>query len=210
MRRALIASALLLGAVAALGVADYAWVHRTPPPDDLGAVGDFALVERSGRTVRRDDLAGKVWVASFVFTRCMGPCPQVSGTMARLQGQLASEPDVVLVTFTVDPDHDQPDELKLYADKFGADPERWLFLTGERKKLYELIEKGFKLGVQRNEGPDATPGNAVTHSTRLVVVDRHGHIRGYFDGRQVDDQGGPVDDLPRLRQTVAALLRERP
>jgi cytochrome oxidase Cu insertion factor (SCO1/SenC/PrrC family) len=208
MRRVLIAG-VLLAALATLGSAGY-WKYRLPTPDDYGAVDDFELVERNGRTVRRDDLKGKVWVASFVFTRCSGPCPQVTGTLARLQSQLAGEPDVVLVTFTVDPDHDRPDVLKAYADNFGADPERWLFLTGPHDEVYHLIQGSFHLGVQRNDGPDANPGTAVTHSTRLVVVDRKGHVRGYFDGRQVDETGQKVDDLPRVRQTVAALLRERP
>src|SRR5262245_41375684 len=83
----------------------------SPPsaPDDVfGRVEDFSLTERSGKTVRRADLEGKVWVAAFVFTRCAGPCSQVSGSMARLQLQFAGEPDALLVSFTVDPEHDTP------------------------------------------------------------------------------------------------------
>lgn len=176
--------------------------------DDLGQVGDFALTERSGRTVQRDDLAGKVWVASFVFVCCTGPCPQVTGTMAQLHHELAKEDGVRLVTFTVDPERDTPAELKKYAASYGADAQRWLFLTGERARLYSLIQNSFHLGVQQNDGPTRTPGNEVTHSTRLVLVDRHGHIRGYFDGRRTDEQGNAVDDLPRLRKKIAVLLSE--
>src|SRR5579885_2891328 len=193
MRRALTAG-LLLVALAALGFVGFAALHHTEPPlEDFGAVGDFSLTERSGRTVTNADLAGKVWVASFVFTRCTGPCPQVTGTVARAQDALRGEPDVRLVTFTVDPEHDNPDELKNYADHFGADPERWLFLTGSEEKLYALIRTRFHLGVEHNKGNDVEPGQAVTHSTRLILVDRRGHIRGYppggtFDGRQVDEE----------------------
>jgi cytochrome oxidase Cu insertion factor (SCO1/SenC/PrrC family) len=210
MRRLVIAG-LLLAVVAALGFAGYSALrHSDPPLDDLGPVGDFSLTERNGRTVTSTDLAGKVWIASFVFTRCTGPCPQVTGTVARIQDALRSERDVRLVTFTVDPERDDPDELKKYADHFGADPERWLFLTGPEAEQYRLIEKGFLQGVQRNKGADAKPGAEVTHSTRLVLVDRRGHIRGFFDGRQVDDEGRTVDDVPRLRRAVIALLREAP
>jgi cytochrome oxidase Cu insertion factor (SCO1/SenC/PrrC family) len=202
MRRALLAALLAL--------AGCSGAATTPRLDDHGAVGDFSLVERSGRPVRPDDLKGKVWVASFVFTRCTGPCPQVTDTVAKLQKEFAGEPDVVLVTFTVDPAHDQPDELKAYADQRGADPDRWLFLTGSEEELYRVIRDGFLLGVQQTTGSARTPGNEVTHSTRLAVVDRRGHVRGYFDGRQVDEEGRPVDDVPKVRQAVAALLREKP
>src|SRR4051794_9583276 len=75
-----------------------------PADDNLGPVADFSLTERDGRTVTNADLAGKVWVASFVFTRCAGPCSQVSGTMARLQKELEGQKDVALVTLTVDPE----------------------------------------------------------------------------------------------------------
>ena len=83
-------------------------LSRIPPAAaeedlDLGPVADFSLTERGGRTVRRDDLLGKVWVASFIFTRCAGPCSQVSGSMARLQKELEGQKDVALVTLTVDP-----------------------------------------------------------------------------------------------------------
>jgi protein SCO1/2 len=203
MRRALTAG-LLLAALATLGFAGLSALKRTaPPPDDFGPVGDFSLTERDGRTVTAADLAGKVWVASFVFTRCTGPCPQVTGTVARLQKDLGNESDVRLVTFTVDPEHDDPDELKRYADHFGAG-ERWLFLTGPEKEIDRLLIENFHVGVDRAGGKE------VTHSTKLALVDRRGHVRGYFDGRQVDEQGQPVDDLPKLRQAVATLLREAP
>jgi protein SCO1/2 len=214
MRSALNA-ALIFSVIGVLGVAGVTFLKpRSPeeashllPATEAFPVGDFSLTERSGRTVTPTDLSGKVWIASFVFTRCTGPCPQVTGTVARLQPELAGEPDVRLVTFTVDPDHDDENELKAYADKYSADPERWLFLTGKREELYRLIEKGFKLSVAPSEKP--TPGAEVSHSTRLAVVDRHGRIRGYFDGRQVDEQGKKLDEVPQVVRAVKILLAER-
>jgi protein SCO1 len=184
----------------------------SPPAadDDLGEVADFALTERSGETVRRADLLGKVWVAAFGFTRCSGACPQVSGTMAKLQAELAGQPDVRLVSFSVDPDHDTPEVLRGYAERFGADPQRWLFLTGPRDQMYQLIQESFHLAVQQTEGEARKPGQEVTHSFKLALVDRAGHIRGYFEGRPVDEEGNPVADLERLKQRVAALVKEKP
>src|SRR4051812_17894802 len=104
---------------------------RTAGTPDLDfPVGSFSLTERSGKTVTDQDLRGKVWVASFVFTRCLGPCPAVTGTVKELAADLKDLPDVRFVTFTVDPSRDNPGELQKYAAKYGADPERWLFLTG--------------------------------------------------------------------------------
>src|SRR5262249_44365064 len=149
-----------------------------------------------------------IWIASFVFTRCPGPCPQVTGTMARLQSDLgdrAGQDGVLLVSFTVDPDRDQLEDLRKYADQYGADASRWLFLTGPKNVIDPLCERGLGLGIQRKPGEED-----VTHSTRLVLLDRNGHKRGYFDGRSADDAGQPVDDLPKLKEALATLLREQP
>jgi cytochrome oxidase Cu insertion factor (SCO1/SenC/PrrC family)/uncharacterized membrane protein YozB (DUF420 family) len=173
--------------------------------DDLGTVGDFALTERSGQVVHKDDLLGKIWIASFEFTRCTAGCPQISETMERLQADFAPYADVRLVTFTVDPEHDQPEELREYARRYHGDPQRWLFLTGGEKTVYELLETSFHLPAQKNK--DGDPGNAVMHSPKLVLVDRQGHIRGYYDGRP-DPNAFDEDfekSLRNLKQKVAAL-----
>ncbi len=172
---------------------------QADPP--LGEVGDFQLTTQAGKTLSRDDLKSKVWVAGFVFTRCTGPCRQITGTMASLQDKLQGQKDVYLVSFSVDPEHDTPAVLTEYAKQFSADAERWFFLTGDRAKMYELIEHGFKLGVAQNEGTNRTPGNEVMHSTRLVLVDKQGKIRDYFDGTD-------ENSVKELRQKIAVLLRE--
>ncbi len=144
--------------------------------DDLGPVADFTLTERSGNTITLEDLRGKVWVASFLFTRCCTGCPRISADLLKLQPDL---PDgAIIVSFTVDPEYDTPSVLKAYAEGLGADPKRWLFLTGQQAEIYRLIKDSFRLGVEQNQGEARKPGNEVTHSNRLLVVDRQGHIRG--------------------------------
>jgi cytochrome oxidase Cu insertion factor (SCO1/SenC/PrrC family) len=176
-------------------------------------VPEFKLVERSGKSVSRDDLKGKVWVASFVFTRCSGPCPQVTRTMAQLQKELnlAESPDLRLVTFTVDPEKDTPDELRRYAANFRADPDRWLFLTGlPEAELHKLLKDGFKVTAQRSASPK--PGDEFDHSSRLAVVDKRGNIRGYYDGIRPasasDAEAEFEENLNRLKSKVAELLKE--
>jgi protein SCO1/2/putative membrane protein len=186
----------------------------TPPPstDVLGSVADFALTERSGQTVHRDDLKGKVWIAAFVFTCCNQSCPHISSNMERLQRDLAGNPDVVLVSFSVNPASDDPETLRAYADSYHADPDRWLFLTGKEDEVYHLIRDSFHLAVQQNEGAERTPGNEVMHSSKLTVVDRQGRIRGYYDGFR-EPRSGMTDadfemNFRRLRARVVALTHE--
>jgi protein SCO1/2 len=125
-------------------------MSRSVAEDDLrpyGRVPEFALHERSGKLVTKGDLLGKVWVTDFIFTRCMDECPLVSQRMARLQEVFAMSADFRLVSITVDPDHDTPDVLSQYAVNFGADAQRWLFLTGEKLAVYRLVQEGFHVGV---------------------------------------------------------------
>jgi protein SCO1/2 len=156
-------------------------------------VPDFSLTDQSGKTVTRADLAGKVWVADFIFTNCGGTCPMMTGRMRKLQDALPQE--VRLVSFTVDPSRDTPQVLSNYAKQHGAG-DRWLFLTGEKSALYDLSIQGFKLALDDANGTEAEP---ITHSTRIVLVDRQGQIRGYYSGLE-------EEALQRLSEDVKKLL----
>ena len=116
-------------------------------------------------------LDGHVWVADFVYTTCTGPCPMMSSQMHQVQSSTAESPDVRLVSFTVDPEHDTPAVLAEYAKHFKYEPARWHFLTGDRARLNDLGLNGFHLN-----GVDGS----MTHSTRFVLVDRARRIRGYY------------------------------
>ena len=163
----------------------------------INDVPPFILTERSGHTITNQDLRGKIWVADFIFTTCPGPCPLITAGMVKVQEAVAADPHVQLVTFTVDPQTDTPAVLAAYADKFGADPNRWWFLTGPEKPLYDLIKNGFYQVVQDNHGQPLEPGEyVVTHSTRLVLVDADGVVRGSYDGIGPD---GRTDLLQGIR-----------
>lgn len=184
-----------------------------PGPPDLGyPVGAFTLTERSGRTVTEKDLLGKVWVASFVFTRCTGGCPQVTATMARLQKELPPHPDLRFVTFTVDPERDDLKTLNEYADLHRADKERWLFLTGKRADVRALVQGGFKLSAGDEPAAGQTPEQALaTHSTKLAVVDRTGVMRGRAYDGMLDPERGDRErfeaGVAELKAKVAELLK---
>ncbi|MBL8024484.1 MAG: SCO family protein [Elusimicrobia bacterium] len=182
MKRPLLFILLGLG-VLAIVFGGFAWnwvAAKRAGPEALGNVPSFSLpaaTAEGASAVSLADLQGKIWVANFIFTHCSGPCPLMTSKMAKLQGVL---PDSVqLITFTVDPDRDDLDVLSEYARQFEADPKRWFFLRAEKPVLYKLVFEGFKLPMM--EDPSADSGFRVTHSTRFVLVDGQGRIRGYFE-----------------------------
>lgn len=131
-------------------------------------VPDFALTERSGRPVGAGELRGKVWVATFIYTRCPDTCPLQSAEMARLQREFEAEEDLRLVSVTVDPEWDTPAVLSRYAARFGAHTERWLFLTGDRAAIRRLVAEGFRLAVvEAGELPESPLDDAFPPSRGL-------------------------------------------
>ncbi len=151
--------------------------HRQPQLTNYYPVPDFSLTDQAGKPVRLHDLSGKVWVADFIFTHCGGTCPMMTDRMLKLQTTLPNE--IHLVSFTVDPDRDTSQALAAYAQEHGASHDRWLFLTGDKQAMFDICFKGFKLPLDYEGG---TPAEPITHSTRFVLVDRHGDIRGYYSG----------------------------
>ena len=184
------------------------FVHGQPSSSTelrkISTVPPFTLTERSGRTITNHDLAGKIWVADFIYTTCPGPCPIITAGMARLQKAVLDDPRVQLVTFTVDPETDTPPVLAKYADRYGADPNRWWFLTGPEQPLYDLIQKGFLQVVQNNSGQPPQEGQyKVTHSTYLVLVDGDGNTRGIYNGVGEDTQANLLRDIKILEKEEA-------
>jgi cytochrome oxidase Cu insertion factor (SCO1/SenC/PrrC family) len=155
-------------------------------PQVFSEVAPFELVERSGKPVKREDLLGRPWVASFVFTRCSGPCPRVVGTLSKLQGRLRGG-TARIVTISVDPSFDTPEVLREYAANVGADPARWWFLTGDEPAIQALIRGSFLSAVERAPEGTAPPGEAVSHRTQLVAIDKKGRVRGFYAGESDAD-----------------------
>ena len=176
-------------------------VERSPGLPLLGQVPAFSLVGSDGQPLSQAQLAGKVWVADFIFTRCPGLCPMLSAQMARVQDALGRDhtSGVQLVSFSVDPANDTPAALRSYAQRFRADKDRWLFVTGDRDALYALIGQGFHLAVaDRPENQNADGEGLITHSDRFVLIDRDLHIRGYYHGTDADSVQQLLDDIKSL------------
>src|ERR1051326_2063067 len=156
---------------------------------------DFSLTDQDGGRVTRHDLAGKVWVADFIFTNCGGACPLVAEKKRGIPD--ATPPAVHFVSFTVDPARDTSKVLAAYAAEHDANRERWSFLTGDKQDLFDLCIKGFKLPLDTEGG---TPAEPIAHSTRFVLVDKKGDIRGYYSGTE-------EDELKRLAADAKSVAR---
>lgn len=190
----------LLAAVI-LGVAGFAlWWWLAPPPAELPVVAtvpEFTLVDRDGQPFGRGDLSGAPWVADFIFTRCAAICPRMTRQMSGVAEALAGTP-IEIVSISVDPEHDTPEVLDAWARQFGAG-ESWHFLTGENEAIYDLARKGFLLAVDPSPPAELEAENGpIVHSTRFVLVDSEGQIRGYYDAFEQASVERLVADARRL------------
>src|SRR5580700_3434557 len=162
---------------------------RRPALDVFGHIPQFDLVAQNGQPFHSQALAGKIWVADFIYTTCPGPCPRMTSQMREVQDAVLKVPDVRLVSFSVDPANDTPPVLAAYAKQHGAAPSIWYFLTGSVATLQTLDRDAFKLG---------DINAAMQHSTRLVLVDRQGRIRGYYDTSEAGAISKVISDIRSL------------
>lgn len=195
---AAITAAVLARTVRAGGVPSAAVEESEPRLPVMFDVPRFSLVDQDGEPFGSEDLDGKVWVADFMFTRCGAVCPMLSANMKALQEALKGKPywdRVRLVSISVDAEHDTPAVLREYADRFKAEPGRWVFLTGPKEEVWGLSEGGFKLMVGENAGDAAMP---INHASKFAVVDGRGRIRAYHEGAEASSRAALIADVEAL------------
>jgi protein SCO1/2 len=167
--------------------------HSAPgqPLPVYGQIADFGLTNQNGRAVSLADLRGQVWVADIIFTRCPGPCLKMTKQMKVLQDALLPDSQTKLVTLTTDAGFDTPPVLKTYAERFGADPQRWMFLTGTKREIANLAIDSLKLtAIEKKPEERESPQDLFVHSTIFVIADKRGQLRGVFEttGEGIDPQ----------------------
>jgi protein SCO1 len=172
-----------------------------------GQIADFRLTNQNGRAVSLADLRGQVWVADIIFTRCPGPCLKMTKQMKVLQDALPPGSPSKLVTLTTDADFDTPPVLKAYAERFGADPQRWMFLTGTKQEIAKLAIDSLKLSaIEKKPEERESPQDLFVHSTIFVIADKRGQLRGVFEttGEGID----PENVKAQIVEAVRRLERE--
>jgi protein SCO1/2 len=173
-------------AVVLLTVLVAAVLHYAPPtmvssaPPSIRPVGGFALINQDGAVVTVDELAGRVWVADFIFTRCTSSCPLMTAAMKQLRDRWPANLPVRFVSISVDPGYDRPPVLRRYMQRHGIRGEDWIFLTGEPAAIRRIARDIFLLPIESHPPPGVA--QPVVHSTRFVLVDAKNTIRGYYDG----------------------------
>lgn len=164
----------------------------------LGNVPAFALTEHTGQPITLNNLLGKIWVTNFFFTTCRSICPIMQDNMKEVQKAFVGNPQVQIVSFTVDPERDTVTVLRDYASRKGAIPGKWSFVTGEKKAIYRLARQGFKLAA--DDVPEELQGTRhdFIHSEKFVLVDAQGRIRGYYSGLDMEQVHRLIEDAQKL------------
>lgn len=174
----------------------------------LGQVSAFTLTNQSAHAITLADLQGKVWVADIIFSRCAGPCPRMTRQMATLQATLPKDSNVRLVTLTTDPVFDTPEVLERHAARYGADTNRWWFLTGDKQEIATLAIDGLKLtAIEKKPDERLSVDDLFIHSTIFVVVDKQARLRGVFE---TDGEGVVWTNMQsEILKTIRALELEK-
>jgi protein SCO1 len=159
-------------------------------------ISDFSLTAQDGANVSLKDLEGKIYVADFFFTTCPTICPAMSANMKRVYDRFLDAQDFVLVSHTVMPEVDTQEILAEYARRYGADSNRWLFLTGDKKSIYELARKSYFAVTTEGEGDE----HDFIHTENLILVDKEKRIRGYYDGTDAKDVDRLIKEIEILQK----------
>ena len=163
-------------------------------------IADFDLIDQDGLTFSSSSVPKKIWVVEYFFASCMGICPIMNEQMKRVQAAFLADTNVVILSFTVDPDRDTPEVLKAYAEEHDAQSEKWIFLTGEKELIYELARKSFFLLRPAEAENQGDVGNDFIHTNNFVLIDENKQIRGYYDGTNRNEVDELIEDIVILQK----------
>lgn len=160
-------------------------------------IAPFSFIDQNGDTVTDKDYSNKVYVTDFFFTTCRSICPVMTTQMQRVFEHYKSNPDVMFLSYSVNPEYDTPAVLKEYADKHHADAKKWHFVTGDKQKIYDLARISYLVTATKGDGgPDD-----FVHTQNFALIDKEKRIRGYYDGTD-------STDVNKLITEIDLLLRE--
>lgn len=185
----------------------YTTVDGEPVLDSViyHTISDFAFQDQTGNTITKADVEGKFFVADFFFTTCQSICPIMSGELYTVQEAFVDDPDVMILSHTVDPEKDTVEAMAAYAEQFHANPEQWKFLTGSKVELYAQARKSYLLAVAPGDGGE----HDFIHSQDVVLVDRQGRPRGVYDGTSHQAVKALIQDIRKLKAAEAVPRKEK-
>ncbi|MGB3852688.1 MAG: SCO family protein [Tunicatimonas sp.] len=157
-------------------------------------VGNFSFVNQDSALVTPETLEGKIYVADFFFTSCPTICPVMKKEMLRVYDAFKDNPEVVIVSHTIDPEYDTVALLHDYAERLGVASPAWQFVTGEKDSIFNIALKSYMVTAAEEE---QAPGGRI-HSGAFILVDRHRRIRGMYDGTVTEKVDVLINDIHRL------------
>ena len=163
---------------------------KIPSLPEIGSVPEFSFTDSHGETITKANMAGKVWVADFIFTTCDMACPIMTGNMNIVHNAFRDNDEIRIVSISVYPEYDTPEILAEYASRYNANTDRWHFLTGPEESVKNIIKDGFKIGDYED---------IIFHSEKFALVDKQGNIRGYYNGMK-------TEEMTQLKKDINTLL----
>ena len=157
-------------------------------------IAEFIFTNQEGERVTNETFRGKVDVADFFFTSCPTICPIMKTQMLRVYEQFKDIPEVMMLSHTIDPEHDSVEVLHEFADRLGVSADKWHFVTGDMEDIYDIGQNSYM--VTAREDPDE-PGGYL-HSGAFLIVDKERRIRGIYDGTVPEKVDLLMEDLEIL------------
>ena len=159
-------------------------------------VGDFSFIDQDSNEVNQSIVKNKIYVADYFFTTCKTICPQMSNQLMRVQFAYKDDPEVMILSHTVDPEGDSPSVLRAYAKEHNAIKGKWYFLTGDKKALYDMARNSYFVTAMPGDGG----ADDFIHSEQMVLVDKEKRIRGFYDGTDYGEMTRLIDEINVLKK----------
>jgi protein SCO1 len=162
-------------------------------------IADFKFVDQDSAVVTNDTFKGKIYVADFFFTTCRTICPIMKTQMKRVYDSIKGNPDVLILSHTIDPEYDTVGLLKDFAERLGVDSKKWHFVTGDKDKIYEIAQTSYFATALE----DKAERDGFIHSGAFLLIDKDKRIRGKYDGTKADDVNRLLTDIRKLEREYA-------
>tara|TARA_B110000046_G_scaffold57595_2_gene64369 strand:+ start:43485 stop:44141 length:657 start_codon:yes stop_codon:yes gene_type:complete len=159
-------------------------------------ISEFTLTNQDGKEITDTDFDGFYYVTDFFFTTCPTICPSMSAQMQRVQKEYMDDEDFKILSHTVQPEVDSVPVLKEYANLYEANPDKWIFVTGSKRLIYDLARKSYFAAVTEGDGGP----NDFIHTENFVLVDKDKRIRGFYDGTSAESVDQLIIDIEILQQ----------
>lgn len=158
-------------------------------------ISDFAFVNQFGDTITQKAVEGKIYVTNFFFATCQSICPRMNSQLSRVQDAYKEDPEIVLLSHTINPLHDTVEVLAQYGEKYGAIRGKWHLLTGDKKQIYDLAKKSYLVNAVEDDGTE----EGFIHSEYLLLIDKQKRMRGLYDGTDSIQVNKLIEDIKLLK-----------